>query len=403
MMRRRQVLLALAFLSAVFLLLALFGALRGIGPAGFVFRTISGFITFVNIAQYAALVAAMGLLATAFIISIPVALQPANLLRKLVYVFPFFLLVVTLVCAISALLGIGTIGSLTGSPGLGSISFMAACLAVSGLLAALAVAIAAATTDLGEQMTKTAMTAMAITGVPRLIAWLGLVVSAVILLTNVSTATAPNGAQGQPGRGEPPRPANFSNQLAVGGGLATVFAVAELIGVVGGLRARPTTTAGAAPASSQSLSQYARPDYAREVGKTAAGFAVVGVVVLVAMQLVPVPHDNPPVQTTIQWDSPETEALWNRACADCHSNETKWPWYSYVAPSSWLMVSHIQSARRQFNISEPLTNVGADEAGEQIRAGNMPLLDYQLLHPEARLTDSEREQLDEGLANSLGR
>ena len=400
----------------------------GIDPAGFLFRNISGFLTFVNIAQYAAFVTALGLLAIAFIISVPLTLRPGGLLRKLVDVLPLFLLVVTLISVITGLMGVGTVGTFSDSPGLGSVSFIVACIAVSGLLTAVAVAIAAATSDLGERTTKTAMTAMAITGVPSLIAWLGLAISAVILLSSVSGTTiqAPNGAQGQggpgvaqgtppaegnsagrrpgeqegPGRGGgSPRVGNFSNQFAIGGGLATAFAVIELAAVVGGLRVRSTTGQAISPATLQS----ARPDQAREVGKAVGAFAVVGVVALAVMQLVPVSHENPPVQTTVQWDSPQTEALWNRACADCHSNETKWPWYSYVAPASWLTASHIQSGRRKFNISEPLTGREADDAGEQIRDGNMPLPDYQILHPEARLTDSERDQLDEGLANSLSR
>jgi hypothetical protein len=389
----------LAFLSAVLLVLVLFATLIGIGPAGFLFRNISGFITFVNIAQYAAFVAALGLFVIAFMISIPLALRPAGSLRKLINVLPFFLLIVTLICVITGLMGIGTVGTLSDSPGLGNVSFIVVCIAVSGLLAAVAVAIATATTDLGERISQTAMRVMAITGLPSLIAWLGLANSAVILLTSVSgtAAQAPNGAQRQPGG--PPRAGNFSNQFAVGGGLATVFAVIELVGVVGGLRAQSATSKVPSPATPQ----FAHPDGAREVGKAVGAFVVVGVVALGAMQLVPVPHENPPVRTMVQWDSPQTEALWNRACADCHSNETKWPWYSYVAPASWLTVSHIQSGRRKFNISEPLTGREADDAGEQIRDGNMPLPDYQILHPEARLTDSERDQLDEGLANSLSR
>ena len=61
---------------------------------------------------------------------------------------------------------------------------------------------------------------------------------------------------------------------------------------------------------------------------------------VVVMQLVPYgrDHSNPPVTAEPNWDSPETRALFKRACFDCHSNETVWPWYAYVAPFSWWTI-----------------------------------------------------------------
>ena len=61
--------------------------------------------------------------------------------------------------------------------------------------------------------------------------------------------------------------------------------------------------------------------------------------VLLIIQFVPYgrDHTNPPVIAEPAWDSPQTRALFFRACADCHSNETKWPWYSTIAPASWLI------------------------------------------------------------------
>ena len=61
----------------------------------------------------------------------------------------------------------------------------------------------------------------------------------------------------------------------------------------------------------------------------------VAVVLALLIQLIPVNHTNPPVVTQVAWDSPQTEALFTRACGDCHSNKTTWPWYSYVAPVSF--------------------------------------------------------------------
>jgi hypothetical protein len=82
-------------------------------------------------------------------------------------------------------------------------------------------------------------------------------------------------------------------------------------------------------------------------------FAIVGLVVVafVAIQLIPVNRTNSPITTPIKWDSPQTEALARRACMDCHSNETTWTWYSYVAPASWLIYYDVQQGRSRFNIS----------------------------------------------------
>ncbi|MBI5081140.1 MAG: heme-binding domain-containing protein [Chloroflexi bacterium] len=68
--------------------------------------------------------------------------------------------------------------------------------------------------------------------------------------------------------------------------------------------------------------------------------AVLLVAVVIGMQLVPVwlLKTNPPVTAEPKWDSEQTRALAKRACFDCHSNETVWPWYSNVAPVSWLII-----------------------------------------------------------------
>ena len=71
------------------------------------------------------------------------------------------------------------------------------------------------------------------------------------------------------------------------------------------------------------------------------------VVVVVGIQLIPYGrnHTNPPVVTEPQWDSPRTRELFTRACADCHSNETVWPWYSNLAPMSWLVLITMAPAK----------------------------------------------------------
>jgi hypothetical protein len=132
-------------------------------------------------------------------------------------------------------------------------------------------------------------------------------------------------------------------------------------------------------------------------------FLAVGLVV--AIQLIPVwlAQTNPPVLAEPNWDSPETRALAQRACFDCHSNETVWPWYSKVAPVSWLITKDTLDGRRHLNFSEWGRGrpVELDEVEEVLREGQMPLPVYLPLHPEANLTEAEREQLIAGLLESL--
>lgn len=134
----------------------------------------------------------------------------------------------------------------------------------------------------------------------------------------------------------------------------------------------------------------------RLLGGLAAAFVLV--------QLVPYgrAHTNPPVQVRPAWVDPDTQALFTRACADCHSNETQWPWYSNVAPVSWLVQRHVQEGRQKFNVNVPGFGRDADEAAGQVRRGKMPEPTYLPLHPEARLTDAERQQLIQGLAATFG-
>jgi hypothetical protein len=131
-----------------------------------------------------------------------------------------------------------------------------------------------------------------------------------------------------------------------------------------------------------------------------AGLAVV----LVAIQFVPYgrPTPNPPTRREPNWDSPRTRELAARACFDCHSNQTRYPWYSYVAPVSWLVNSDIDDARSKMNFSEwDLPQREATEAVERVQKGEMPLPIYIPLHPEARLSTDEKQALIEGLRATL--
>ena len=124
------------------------------------------------------------------------------------------------------------------------------------------------------------------------------------------------------------------------------------------------------------------------MSRTRIGMAAL--MVLVAMQLVPVERTNPPVTERIEAPV-EVEAILETACFDCHSNETRWPWYARVAPASWLLTHHVEEGRAELNFSE-WDDFDAEEQIDLVdrivevtESGEMPPWDYLLLHPEARL------------------
>lgn len=131
---------------------------------------------------------------------------------------------------------------------------------------------------------------------------------------------------------------------------------------------------------------------------------VVVVVLFVAIQFVPYgrDHTNPPATGEPQWDSPQTRSLAKRACFDCHSGETIWPWYSHVAPASWLVYKDVADGRAEFSFTNwDQGTKRARKLVEMITSGQMPPRQYLLLHPDARLTAAERQQLIAGLQKSV--
>lgn len=121
------------------------------------------------------------------------------------------------------------------------------------------------------------------------------------------------------------------------------------------------------------------------------------IAIFLLIQLIPVNRTNPPVTREIRWDSPQTRALAQRACFDCHSNETIWPWYSNVAPVKFLLANHVREGRQNLNFSEwDRPNEDYEEVEENIVKGYMPLGNYLMMHPEARLTEQEKKQLLDG-------
>ncbi len=128
--------------------------------------------------------------------------------------------------------------------------------------------------------------------------------------------------------------------------------------------------------------------------------AIAFVVVMIAIQFIPVNRTNPPANPANSFEalahpSPEVVAVVNRACKNCHSNETVWPPYSKVAPASWLVAQDVHEGRAHVNFSEwnRLSSQRAsrrmEEMCDETREGKMPPSQYLLLHPEAKLSEAD--------------
>jgi Haem-binding domain len=126
---------------------------------------------------------------------------------------------------------------------------------------------------------------------------------------------------------------------------------------------------------------------------------------VLAIQLVPYGwwHDNPPVVEDAPWPDAASEQIARTSCYACHSNETDWPVYSYVAPMSWLVRRDVEDGRDELNFSDWSRHAGeADDAVEMIESGAMPLGRYTLIHRSADLSDDERETLVQALVAMSG-
>jgi hypothetical protein len=122
------------------------------------------------------------------------------------------------------------------------------------------------------------------------------------------------------------------------------------------------------------------------------------VVVVLLIQLVPVSRDNPPATAALSAPPAVAEVL-HRSCFDCHSHETVWPWYSYVAPVSWLVAHDVHEGREHLNFSAwneyPAAKQLklAHEIWEEVSEGDMPLGIYLLMHGDAKLSGDDLEAI----------
>ncbi len=124
------------------------------------------------------------------------------------------------------------------------------------------------------------------------------------------------------------------------------------------------------------------------------------------IQLIPITQSNPAVVKEVE-APPQIHALLKRACYDCHSHETVWPWYSHIAPVSWLLAWDVHEGREELNFSMWNQYTGKKkekklkEIAEEIEEGEMPPWFYLPLHPEAQLSSHDEQQLREWALEGL--
>ena len=130
-----------------------------------------------------------------------------------------------------------------------------------------------------------------------------------------------------------------------------------------------------------------------------------GVAGFLLIQLIPYghTHTNPAVVQEPNWDSPRTRELAKRACFDCHSNESTWPWYSNIAPVSWLVQHDVEEGRSALNFSDWRVSRRTEELAEIVLEGEMPPATYLIMHPQAKLSNSEKQELASGLIATASR
>ena len=397
----------------------LYGVLTVLGARfGFLYRNVTGFTALQQVSRWAIGVSALSALGAAALVAGITALRPASWPRKILLVLPAWFLFLTFLGLLMFLLQIGTVGP-----------FAALWTVGSALLLLIAVTVAGLRMDLPSRIHEWVQALLGLGGASGLVAGLSLLLAFLLAMARGpapafaglqgsfgpggvpgflgppetlgegARAVPPFGTSGERFRGEPfvgPFPGRppeglapvrvAPSTMAVGGGILSALALLAL-GAVGWSRRRwgmedvPTAAIWG--------------DRPQEGLRALGAGAMLSLAALLIAQLIPVPRTNPPARATIPWDSPQTQALWQRACADCHSNETRWPWYTAVAPASWLTVLHVNEGRQALNLSEldpaalsPARKARlAEEIAQVIRNGSMPPVDYRLIHPEARLTD----------------
>lgn len=435
-MRRNRVWFALAMLISSAGTLAVVGLSLAGGLVAGLYRGTNGLTIVMTSARATAGLALIGIVSGLGLIAVAAALVPGGWGRKTLYVVPTFLLGLMIAGGLMMAAGIG----MTGTVGVGPVALPVSGVwtLFAGLATIVSVSIAAAAADVDQRIRRRAARLVAGTAAMAVIS--AAIIGAAAWMISTSQPSfggeggfaRPPGGQtsgGSPAAAPRENPApgtqpfgqarsgfpeggdgrgrlggafgNVGRILPAGVGLAAILSLSGLGLALVTVRKMRQTQIGA-EVTVEPVSGRVRGETAR----AALALCALAAATLVGIQFFAVSRTNPPVQTTIAWDSAETKDLFYRACADCHSNETTWPWYTALAPASWLTAADVNSARARFNVSEPNSQGSfggfgnVNDIRQRIVSGTMPPSDYLLLHPEARLTDAEKQQLIQGLQNS---
>ena len=136
------------------------------------------------------------------------------------------------------------------------------------------------------------------------------------------------------------------------------------------------------------------------------------VVLLVIIQFIRIDKTNPPIDKRIDFitltqPAAEVKGILLTSCYDCHSNETKYPWYTNIAPVSWWMKNHVNEGREHLNFSEwgnytvKHQQHKLEECIEEVHEGEMPLSTYTRMHKETALSPAQQEQLNAWIATLI--
>jgi hypothetical protein len=144
--------------------------------------------------------------------------------------------------------------------------------------------------------------------------------------------------------------------------------------------------------------------------RRASTFGLLALIIVAAIiQFIQPQRTNPPVDPhktfeAIAKPSPAAAAIIHRSCYDCHSNFTRWPWYSHIAPISWLIADDVKKGRNHVNFSEwgqlkpEVAQSKLEDICNEVRTGEMPLETYVLMHKNTRLSPSDKEILCKPIA-----
>ncbi|MCB0280002.1 MAG: heme-binding domain-containing protein [Calditrichaeota bacterium] len=130
------------------------------------------------------------------------------------------------------------------------------------------------------------------------------------------------------------------------------------------------------------------------------------VAVIIIIQFFQPTRENPPVVADIQTNK-EIKDILKRSCYDCHSNEVRWPWYSYVMPVGWIIADDVSEARREVNFSRwgeyetrrKLRKL--NEVKEEIEEGKMPMASYEFMHGDSELSDADKSMIYQWVEQSI--